>query len=691
MTAAEIATAMGVSKRAVNKRALKEAWPYEATNGRGDRKYKVDTLPQDVRIALTAGTLPAPAPVRIPVGSPDLADWQNEIALARADLLRAYVEEKRKAKAAKKSVMEATGVFIAGYNTGHLLPKVYKVVGKTARQTVEAWLKEYRESGYDYAVLAPQWGNRKGQRKVTEEEFNTMLSFGLHPNRLRKAEVVRLAKLALEKRGIESPSSIDTLRRSLDDWIRTNYDRWIWCREGEKALVDKCLPYLDRDAGLLEVGEVLVADGHMLNFQVLHPFTGKPCRPAMVLWYDWASRMPAGWEIMPTEDVQCVAAGLRRAILTLGKMPRVAYLDNGKAFKAKVFTSRDVDFEEAGFYGMFARLGIETIFAWPYNAQSKPVERFFGTFGELERLLPTYTGFSIQEKPAHLLRNERLHKAIHEKKYGGWVPTIEETNRIIAGWVEEYAAREHKGLRGLRPEDLFESGRGPGVDEGALRHLMMGMKIDQVGRNGVNLLGRHYYDDALYGLKCRVTVRYDYEDLSRVLVYDETGARLICEAEAVKKVHPIARIGGNKEDLAEVKEQIRRKRALKRRTELEGRAYVAEAPQLVELPERSARLETAPTGRKVIGLTPVEAERIEEAAAKMKVLELRPKKADPVYMTEPDRYEALLERECRGGELTLEDMRFMRYFEGTALYASLRERFEFLRELWLAGEEEGKA
>ena len=623
------------------------------------------------------------------VGSPDLADWQNRIALARADLIRALLEEEARAKKENRSVVQAKKLYIKGYNTGQLLPGVFEILGPVALPTVYSWIKTFRAANYDYVAIAPQWGNRKGDRKVTDEEFNALLSFALHPNRLRITEAVRLTKVALVRRAASSPSSEATLRRAIEDWRAQNYDRWVFCREGEKSLNDKCLPYLERDAGLLDVGEVLVADGHMLNFQILHPFTGKPCRMAMILWYDWASAMPAGWEIMPTENVQCVAAGLRRAILSLGKVPRVAYLDNGKAFKAKVFTNQNIDFEEAGFYGMFARLGIETVFAWPYNAQSKPVERFFGTFNELERLMPTYTGASIQDKPAHMLRNEKLHKRIHEQKYGGWVPTIEEALRIIAGWVKEYAGRPHRGLKGLCPGEVLASGRGPGVDEAALRHLMMSMESKPVHRNGVTVMGRNYYDGALYGRRDWVLVRYDMEDLSRVLVYDVTGARLICEASAVRAVHPVARISGGKEDLALVKEGIRQKRALKKETEKAARAYVEAAPALVAIPER-AGVNPTPTAekRKMAMLPRGEAEKIEAEAAKMKVLELKPKTPDPLYMSEADRYEALLERECRGEELGIDEMQYMRYFEKTAIFNSLKDRFDFLRELWVAGEEE---
>lgn len=689
-----ISEILGITKQAVLKRAKKEAWPCEQLKNRA-KAFEIAKLPEDIRIALgnnqpaAAGRTPPVLykdrmPMILPVGSPELTDPQNRIALARADLIRTYLDQKAKAKKSGRSVMEASNEFIRGFNTGRLLPKVFEIVGKTARQTVEGYVKTYRDANYDYTALAPKWGNRKGQRKVTDEEFNIILSFSLHPNRLRISQAVRLTKMALQRKGIPSPSSPDTLRRSLEDWKNAHYDRWVFCREGEKALNDKCLPYLERDIGLLEVGEVLVADGHTLNFQLLHPFTGKPCRATMIVWYDWASCMPAGWEIMPTESVQSVAASLRRAILGLGKIPKVAYLDNGKAFKAKVFTDTDIDFEEAGFYGMFARLGIETIFAWPYNAQSKPVERFFGTFNELERLMPTYSGASIDDKPARMLRNERLHKRIHEKKYGGWVPTIEEVNRIIGGWVKEYANRPHRGLKGLCPGEVFATGRGPGVDEKALRHLMMPPEIKPVHRNGISFLGRNYYDAALYGLRDRVLIKYDFEDLSRILVYDMTGAKLICVAEPVRGVHPIARISGTKDDLEAVKEGIRRKKSLKKGTEHYARFFVDDMPDLIQIPER---IKTEDQGKKQKELPQGEAERIEAEAGKMKVLELRPKQ--PTIQDEAERYETLLEQEMKGESLITDDLAFMRYFERTELYASLKGRFEFLKETFALQEEGG--
>ena len=58
-------------------------------------------------------------------------------------------------------------------------------------------------------------------------------------------------------------------------------------REGEKAYQDKEEAYIERDISKLEVCDVLIADGHVLNFQVINPFTGKPTRATLVGFLDW--------------------------------------------------------------------------------------------------------------------------------------------------------------------------------------------------------------------------------------------------------------------------------------------------------------------------------------------------------------------------------------------------------------------
>ena len=128
---------------------------------------------------------------------------------------------------------------------------------------------------------------------------------------------------------------------------------------------------------------------------------------------DWKSGGLVGFEIMMEEDTQCIASALRNAILNLGRIPDIVYQDNGKAFKANFFTGNK-DFEELGFNGIYGKLGIKPVYAAPYNARAKVIERFFLEFQEgFEKLLPSYIGSSIENKPAYMKRNEKLHKEIH--------------------------------------------------------------------------------------------------------------------------------------------------------------------------------------------------------------------------------------------------------------------------------------
>jgi len=73
--------------------------------------------------------------------------------------------------------------------------------------------------------------------------------------------------------------------------------------------------------------------------------------------------------------------------------------------------------------GIYTNLGIKPVYARPYNARAKVIERFFKEFQEeFEKLLPTYIGSSIKNKPAHLKRNEKFHKELYDKhSFINWV------------------------------------------------------------------------------------------------------------------------------------------------------------------------------------------------------------------------------------------------------------------------------
>jgi putative transposase len=311
----------------------------------------------------------------------------------------------------------------------------------------------------------------------------------------------------------------------------------------------------------LEVGDVLVADGHKLNFQVINPFTGKPCRATIVGFLDWASTALVGYEIMLEENTQSIASALRNAILNLDMIPKVVYQDNGRAFRAKYFTD-DKGFNELGFRGLYGKLGIETVFAKPYNARAKVIERFFKEFQEgFEKLLPSYIGSCIAEKPAYMLRNEKIHKNLHNN----YVPTFEEARKMIDLWLNFKNPQSCPNFPNLTIAEVLENRKIQNIDIYRLDDLMLATEVKTIQRNGIRFLGCDYFDERLYGFKSKVLIKYSLFDLSHIKVYTIKG-EFLCRAERVTETHPMAKILGTVQDLEDFKQKIENQKKLKRRT-----------------------------------------------------------------------------------------------------------------------------
>lgn len=292
----------------------------------------------------------------------------NETACYRASLIEAFNSQANEKGRPKSEIVSR---FLRVYNSGLFLPAIHKELGSISRSTLYSWLKAFREGGLD--DLTPENG-RKGITKITDTEKNMLLTILLHQNRIKIGSAIRHMKEFLSVKDIPSPSGLRTLRRYADQFKREHFDLWVFAWEGEKALGAKVIPYNERNREMLQVGEGLVADGHRFNFQVVNPFSGKPCRATEVLFFDWRSGYPLGWEIAIEENVQCISSAFRNAVLTLGKSPKFVQIDNGKAFNAEIFTS-DVDLADTEIVGMFARCKVKLHLTMPYNAKAKIVER----------------------------------------------------------------------------------------------------------------------------------------------------------------------------------------------------------------------------------------------------------------------------------------------------------------------------
>ena len=513
----------------------------------------------------------------------------KQIALARLDLVHKWLEYRKKSQ----NKLQADYDFVKLHNTSN--SHLFEILGKISRGSLHRWYSMLNGTE-DYTKLLPQYkySSVDDYRTVlNDEEIKIFMGLLLHPNRLSIGKAIALTKYKLKEQGQSFIPADITFRRYAKWFKDNNYDKWILARDGEKALSDKVEPYIKRDASLLEVGDILVADGHKLAFQVINPFTGKPCRATLVGFLDWKSTALVGYEIMLEENTQCIASALRNAIINLDMIPKVVYQDNGRAFKAKYFND-DKGFTELGFQGLYSKLSIETVFARPYNARAKVIERFFKEFQEgFEKLLPSYIGSNIANKPAYMMRNEKFHKNLHNE----YSPTIEETIKMIDMWLSFKNSQPCPNAPDKTIAEVLDERKRQNIDINLLDDLMLATEVKTIQRNGVRFLNCDYFDERLYGFKSKVFIKYNLFDLTNIKVYTPKGEYL-CTAERVTETHPMAKLLGDVKDNEDYKQKIEKQRKLRRKTINSVKQYFSN--------EEVKFLETKIIGEKDKNLTPVQ-------------------------------------------------------------------------------------
>ncbi len=559
-------------------------------------------LQQKLRECETKSTAIVPLNYKPPI----ITDKARQTANHRMNIVKAALEHRNK----YPSIKEADAEFLDLYNSGLYLPKAYEFLGRISIGTLRRYIQAYKKTG-NAESLIPQY-------KITKQgEYNSilddnmkkvLLALLLHQNKFGYNTAIRLAKQVLIKKGYDEdalPSNI-TFKRFAEHFRRNHYAEWVLRREGMKAYHDKVEPYIERDISKIEVGDVLIADGHVLNFQVINPFTGKPTRATLVGFLDWKSTALVGYEIMMTENTQCIASALRNAILNLGMIPKVVYQDNGKAFKAKYFQS--CDFDEECFNGVYANLGIHSVFAKPYNARAKVIERFFLDFQEeFEKLMPSYIGTSIENRPAWMNRNEKLHLQLHNQQTKGNIPTVQDAIKYINAWLEYRNQKACPNDRSRSIQEVLNSVRKQDINKSALDYLMMKTESRTINKHGITFLGMHYRSDVILGLRDKVYVRYSLFDLSKVQVYSMKG-EFLCVAHRVQKVHPMANVLGTVKDMEEYKQQYQRQQKIKSRLVKQiKKTFTKDELQVLEIePEPVLEIEEQPKPKRERKLTPRE-------------------------------------------------------------------------------------
>lgn len=573
----EVANAKGISERAIRKSCQNGKYKFRKTKYKGGFKYEIlfTSLEPEVQVKFTSGATfhtninNVIAPVFLPnvvLGKKEMnilkkfnldsAESEKVIpeaakqkALYKVDLINFWLDARNRAKSKTKADKKFEELF----NSNLIHQNLHNVLGDISIKSVYRWYKLYSQSGNNFEVLVDNYSygsSNQLKTSLSDIEKYLLLKFMLHQNKYKLADAYELIVAQLKAMHITTFASESAYRR-VWAYVCKNYnDIVVYSREGLKAALDTQLPYIQRDRSKLNVGDVIVGDGHVLDFMVKNPADGKAYRATLIGFMDWKSWEFLGYDIMFTENTQVIASALRNAIIKLGKMPKVVYIDNGRAFKNKTFGGQNL--QEAGVQGLYEKLGIQTMFSKPYNGRSKVIERFWEELtGSLAKLLPSYIGNNIENQPAATKRNEKTHK----KLQGEYIPTIKEVKAIIETWLDNiYRQRKCGADQNLTIAEYFDAHKGDGININILDDLMMTSEVRKVGRNGIKLFNELYYAPELTGLNTQIVAKYSMFDLSYVKVYSTNG-EFICRADRTVSVHPAAELLGSPKDLAEYKEQ----------------------------------------------------------------------------------------------------------------------------------------
>ena len=133
-------------------------------------------------------------------------------------------------------------------------------------------------------------------------------------------------------------------------------------------------------------------------------------------------------------------------------------------------------------------------------------------------MMVTYIGTSIENKPAWMKQGEKLHKNLHSKLTGNYVPTIEETIIYLNCWLDFYNSKPCPNNRNMTIKECLNTVQKQDIDINKLDYLMMKSEVRTIIRSGITFLGLLYRNEMLMDYREKVFIRYSLFDLTKIFV-----------------------------------------------------------------------------------------------------------------------------------------------------------------------------
>ena len=562
LTVREVASLKGCTEQYIRKLCLDNkirAITVEGIGGASGKNYSIPLSALDPRLQKKyykqqAKTIESQLTITVEEEPPPVlnletitADQRRQIAIWKTilnqwDIFRTDYKYK-----GKGTMAEADEAFVNYQNT--LFEKQGEEITLSVKKLYRKE-KDFREKG-EAALYDKRGEHSRGKMSVSDEAWDIFTYYYLIKGGKKKWSVqlcLRETKKELEQRYKEAPKlpTHRTFLRYVENKITLPQKVWNRGNEHEWKAIEPSI----RRAYDMEVNETWVADGHEFNVFVRDK-NGNVFRPNLTAFLDVRTRKFMGWVVTKTLNGDATIYALKKGVEKYGTPKRI-YTDNGREYLFKDFSGdaghrKTAKVKEGEFVPptILANLGINMTVALPKNAKAKIIERAFYTVKEnFEKLFPTYTGGSINEKPDDL--NEILKKQSN-------IPHIDEFVKLCDGYLQNnYNKQSHTGdgMFGNSPDEMYNrlivdvEKRVLTQDQLNLMFMRLTKSL-KVGKNGISFT---YYGEKLsfisetliknhYGQQ--VYVAYEPENLQTVRLYD-TENRFICTAELDEKLSAYA-------------------------------------------------------------------------------------------------------------------------------------------------------
>lgn len=527
-SAIELSQTLGISVRAVTKRANNDNWENKVLPGRGkngeSRLYNSQSFSPDVRkeiISKKLGRDPdffSSKNVDFSHAEVCLKKWNRasifnrKIAEARDYILKRllqFVEEERLGQG------KGEERFASFYNAGlikDVAPWVLDKIATISGPTLRRWRSAKEKNGLP--GLLGEYGARKGQQKaVSSEQSAFIISYIKTKPHIRSEHVFKMLC-----KTFETHPSRRTIYRFIKTWKQKNSELFALIEDPRRWKNKHMSAFGSASANVPHFGHTWEMDSSPADI-----ITKDGKRLTLIGAIDIYSRR-AILLIAPTSKSLAVAACMRKAMISWG-IPSCIKMDNG------------ADYKSIHVSAITSALKINTPELPKYSPEKKPhIERFFGTVARgFEELLPGYVGHSVAERKALQAKETWAEKIM---KKGGTVElplTMEEFQTLTDRWNEIYEQTPHSGIEGKTP---LEAAQNSTFQPEKIRDLrILDILLAPVGRRTVQKKGISDGEffispELIEHIGVKVEIRRDLSNAGLLYVFDAFSGRFLCQAKS---------------------------------------------------------------------------------------------------------------------------------------------------------------